>query len=397
MKIRIAQSLSHSFLSILRSLQIAIMQSFSFLTLFATGSLATKLLLPLYHYPEGTAWDGVYSTIEANPQLDFQFILNVDSGPGGSEPNSDFVTGTSKLNSYSNVMTLGYVHCSYGQASQDDVNRNTSNWAAWNSYTGAKVSIDGIFFDETPNFEGSAGDNDVAFMSAVVEAAASAFGSHVYTGMFNPGATVLHEEFWGLADYIVVFENSASAYSSSVLTTNVAAGKANQSSILIPDFASVGTAEQAQTWLQEMVTAGIGSSSIINSGYTDSASTSEPAGLVLVAAALAGSSSSTLSSTGSNVAASLGEIGAAASSTFITKTTPTATAIASSGTEDSSDAAESTDDEDSADASSSPTATASQTEAAPCQTSTTRPRPRPRPRPCKLHQRRHGRPHCVGS
>lgn len=264
------------------------MQSFSLLSLLAVPSFATKLLLPLYQYPAGTTWNPVFSTIEANPQLEFQIIINVDSGPGGPEPDSDFVTGTAKLNSYNNVVTLGYVHVLYGAASQAEVSQNVTDWAAWNSYTGANVSVDGIFFDETPNSEGSAGDNDVSFMQLAVSAATSAFGTHAHTIMFNPGSTVEHSEYYDLADYVVIFEEEAASYSASILTTNIPAGKANQSSILIPQFASTGTAAEAQSWLQAMVEAGVGSAHILDYDYIQATSSDAPAAIGSVASVLAG-------------------------------------------------------------------------------------------------------------
>lgn len=274
------------------------MQPSSFLGLFAAPILATKLLLPLYRYPEDGSWDSIYSTIEGNPDLEFQIIINVDSGPGSSSPNSDFATGTAKLNSYSNVETLGYVHTLYGEASQDDVNKNVSDWFSWNSYSGANTAINGIFFDEVHNTEGD--ESDVTYMQALTQSAISTFGSHKFINIFNPGSKPEHLEFYQLADYVVVFETVASEYSTSVLSENVPAGYANQSAILIPDFASVGSASQAQSWLQGMVDAGIASAHILNFDYLESTSTEDPAAIGSIAKVLAsmqGSSSSSTSST----------------------------------------------------------------------------------------------------
>lgn len=303
------------------------MRSRSLLFLFAASTFATKLLLPLYQYPEGTTWDPVYSAIEANPQLEFQIIINVDSGPGGSEPDSNFVTGTSKLNSYSNVQTLGYVHCSYG-ADQEGVDQNVTEWAAWNSYSGANVSIDGIFFDETPNTAG--GSDDVSFVQTAVEAASSAFGSHAFTSMLNPGATVEHDEFWTLADYIVIFESEASEYSASVLTTNIPSGKASQSSILIYDFASIGSASLADAWLQTMIEADVGSAHILNYDYIQATTAETPASIgsiaVVLAVAVNPAASSSVTTSATTIApttstAALSETETASSTTLVTSKT----------------------------------------------------------------------------
>lgn len=291
------------------------MQSFSFILAFAASTLATKLLLPLYQYPEGTTWDPVYSAIEANPDVEFQIIINVDSGPGGSTPDDNFVTGTSKLNSYSNVQTLGYVHCSYG-ADEEGVAQNVTEWAAWNTYTEANVSIHGIFFDETPNT--ASGTNDVSFVQAVVEAASTAFGSNKFTSMLNPGATVEHDEFWTLADYIVIFEDEASAYSASVLTSNIPSGKASQSSILIYDFASIGSASLADTWLEAMIQADVGSAHILNYDYIDATTSETPASIGSIAVVLAAVSPSTGST--STVTTTSAAVTVAPTTTSSTKT-----------------------------------------------------------------------------
>lgn len=305
------------------------MQALSFIFLFAAPSFATKLLLPLYQYPEGTTWDPVYSAIEANPQVDFQIILNVDSGPGASEPDSNFVTGTSKLNSYSNVQTLGYVHCLYG-ADQDGVVQNVTEWAAWNSFTGANVSVDGIFFDETPNTQG--GTDDVSFVQAVVEAAATAFGTHQFTSMLNPGAIVEHDAFWDLANYIVVFEDEASAYSAAVLTSNIPSGKAGQSSILIYDFASIGSTSIADTWLQAMIEANVGSAHILDFDYIQATTAESPASIGSVAVALAVSLDAESTSSVATSAVSTAPASSAIAVSSETEVAPTTTLVAS-GTE----------------------------------------------------------------
>lgn len=279
------------------------MQSLSLLSMLAAPSLATKLLLPLYQYPEDGAWDSIYETIEGNPDLTFQVIINVDSGPGSSSPNSDFASGTAKLNSYSNVETMGYVHTLFGDASQEEINQNVSDWYSWNTYSGANVSINGIFFDEVHNIEGD--DSDVTYMQSLVESATSTFGSHSFTSIFNPGSKPQHLEFYELADYVVVFETYASEYSNSVLAENVPSGFANQSAILIPDFASTGTASEAESWLQAMVDAGIASAHILNYDYLQSTSTNSPAAIGSIASALAalqGASSSSSSSTTASTA-----------------------------------------------------------------------------------------------
>lgn len=47
---------------------------------------ATKVFIPLYVYPATwetpNPWQYIYDTIASHPDIEFQVILNVDSGPG---------------------------------------------------------------------------------------------------------------------------------------------------------------------------------------------------------------------------------------------------------------------------------------------------------------------------
>lgn len=312
------------------------MRSLTLLSLLPASSLATKMLLPLYQYPSATAYSSVYATIEANPQLFFQIILNVDSGPGGPKPDAAFADAASKMTAYPNVELLGYLHCGYGAASPDQVAKNASDWAAWNAYAGATVSINGIFFDETPNSQGSAGADDVAFMQTLVGSAKSAFGTHAYIGMFNPGSAIEHEEYWTLADYNVIFEDVASAYSDAILTTNIPAGKANQSSILIPEFASVGSETQAESWLQAMKQAGVGSAHILNYGYIQATSSVSPAPIGAVAKVLAAGAQVSSASASSSATAVVSSSTAKASSSTAVVVDPSTTQKSSSAVDVSS-------------------------------------------------------------
>lgn len=46
---------------------------------------STSILIPLYVWPEDiTTWDPVYNTASENPDIEFQVIINPNSGPGDS-------------------------------------------------------------------------------------------------------------------------------------------------------------------------------------------------------------------------------------------------------------------------------------------------------------------------
>ncbi|KAH7720219.1 cell surface spherulin 4-like protein [Aphelenchoides avenae] len=119
-------------------------------SLGTVASAATSVLLPLYVYPSNGGWDPVYAAVSANPSVDFLVVVNPDSGPGaGTYPNSDYVTGIAKLNSYSNVKTIGYVHTTYGKDPTSVIEKNITKYAGWSDYTSQNIAVQGIFFDET--------------------------------------------------------------------------------------------------------------------------------------------------------------------------------------------------------------------------------------------------------
>ena len=82
-------------------------------------ALSLFVMIPLYFYPDdgATAWNPVFSAISSHPKVQFQVIINPDSGPGsGQYPDVNFITGVSKLNSYKNVKLVGYVVLSWEEA-----------------------------------------------------------------------------------------------------------------------------------------------------------------------------------------------------------------------------------------------------------------------------------------
>ncbi|KAG8163797.1 hypothetical protein KVR01_007094 [Diaporthe batatas] len=190
--------------------------------------LATNILLPLYVWPASGAWNNVYEAIEMNSQLTFQIIINPNSGPG----------------------------------------------------------VNGIFFDEIPNEEDQGDSESVTFLASLVKAARSTFGVHPFKSIFNPGTIPQHTELYDLADYIVVFESEASSYKEAVLSSHIPSGKASKSSILVYNFEREGDKGQLETWLQGMISIGVGSANILNAGYDEATSDDDPAGISTVASIL---------------------------------------------------------------------------------------------------------------
>jgi Spherulation-specific family 4 len=93
----------------------------------------------------------------SQPKLNFTVILNPDSGPGLSRyPGNDFVPQIQKMNSYSNVRTVGYVRTGFGTRNISSVLLDVSTYSGWATNASANanstgLALHGIFFDEIPS------------------------------------------------------------------------------------------------------------------------------------------------------------------------------------------------------------------------------------------------------
>ncbi|MAD83270.1 MAG: hypothetical protein CL912_09905 [Deltaproteobacteria bacterium] len=88
--------------------------------------------------------------IESRPQLKFIVIVNPSSGPGSTPfPNDQYSTALTKLNSYQNVQTIGYVRTNYANRDIATVLAEVSTYANW-ATNSSGLAMHGIFFDEAP-------------------------------------------------------------------------------------------------------------------------------------------------------------------------------------------------------------------------------------------------------
>jgi Spherulation-specific family 4 len=93
--------------------------------------------------------------------VEFLVVINPDSGPGNntlSDPN--YIRELPRLNSKSNVRTIGYVHTGWASRDINTVFKDVSSYASWaNNNTNSNITysntnpfgLNGIFFDQTPN------------------------------------------------------------------------------------------------------------------------------------------------------------------------------------------------------------------------------------------------------
>lgn len=209
----------------------------------------TSILLPLYIYPTTTTpWTAIYDSIVANPTVTFDIIINPDSGPGSSDlPDPPYITAIAQLNSYPNTNLHGYVHTLYAAETLAAIEANVTKYANWDSYTEANISLAGIFFDESVYAYTAV---DYAYMKSLTSFAKNAGLERI---IFNPGETV-DTEYYALADTIVAFENSASAYSSAIPGW-VGTEYMPQSAFIMYGFD--GTVEEQEAMVEEMAALGM--------------------------------------------------------------------------------------------------------------------------------------------
>lgn len=215
------------------------MQILLVLFLLAVQTSSLFIVLPLYQWPDinASAWSNAFAAIEAYPQVQWQAIVNPGSGPGvvdsQSYPtDSTDITGIARLNNYTNVITLGYVHTSWGQRPLSNLTSEIDIYATWASYPTANISIDGIFFDEV-NAQPSP-DNLTYYQNASSYAYAN-IPSAVTQVMFNPGM-LASAQLFHFCDTMIEFENPFSNYQNETTIDTIPSADRAKSGIMIYDF-----------------------------------------------------------------------------------------------------------------------------------------------------------------
>jgi hypothetical protein len=146
---------------------------------------ATEILLPLYNAPGtgGSDWASVQTALAANPGIQANIVINVDSGPGDAfsgDAGADWIAGGQALGSLSNVALLGYVPVTLSNRAYADVQADVQTWASW--ITEQAIPISGIFVDEAPN---SDCDTCVSYMEDLTTYIRDTVGLPVV--VYNPG------------------------------------------------------------------------------------------------------------------------------------------------------------------------------------------------------------------
>jgi hypothetical protein len=174
------------------------------LSLFALASAmpaqAVDLLVPSYFYPGGRTnyWLKLDS---AAPRAHVTAILNPASGPGSSA-DANYVNAVTQLHAAGGKV-IAYVSTRYTARALSDVTADIDRYLAF-------YPVDGFFIDEMTNDTVTA---HVQFYQSVYNYIKGLNAQYTVVG--NPGAST-QEIYLSLpvADQLVVFEGSASAYAS---------------------------------------------------------------------------------------------------------------------------------------------------------------------------------------
>lgn len=206
--------------------------------------------------------------------------------------NEDWLSEVPKLNAFPNVHTFGYVPILYGKRTVTQCLQAIANWANWNTYTAANISVNGIFFDSVPNDTGKkAQAKDLALMKLITSAAHVSFDTiPSFEVIYNPGTRVENGlvGYFNMADYIIVYEEYASNYTDDdPLSGFIPDGMAAKSMFLLHDFVESQLPEETVGgWLESWAEVGLGSANILNYGYELCNSTDSSASLGEVASIL---------------------------------------------------------------------------------------------------------------
>jgi len=198
------------------------------------------VLVPLYANPTDAAFQSYLNSFVANPNINFKVIINPSSGPGtATYPSSLWIAAIAKIRTYPNVQMLGYVHTSSATRLITAVTADIAVYANWDTYLPANITLDGIFFDEAPATWTAATS---IYMTTAVAATTLVFELTPYI-FFNPGVPV-DIRFYNLANNILVWENSYSAYSMAAIAA-IPFVYASKSTVVIHGF-SGSTKDQTQ-------------------------------------------------------------------------------------------------------------------------------------------------------
>ena len=151
---------------------------------------AKGVLIPFYHYPHHFDFsvEQLIDLKKKHPRVEFIVIINPDNGYV-KKLESNFAEAIRQLSS-NGLITIGYLHTSYGTRPLEESVKNVKRWAQYYK----RFGISGIFVDEVNCTDGD-------YYKKLAEAIKEEFRLVVA----NPGVRCQEEPKW--SDIVVVHEN----------------------------------------------------------------------------------------------------------------------------------------------------------------------------------------------
>jgi len=233
-----------------------------FICLFALGRLAhasscnvvststepIRLIVPLYIDPStGTAWNDILTA--ASTGVEIIAIINPNSGPDSSGPDSSYKTYMKKLNA-AGVTLIAYIHTSYGTRSLSAVEADINTYNTL--YTG--LGLQGFFVDEA-----SSSVAEISYYTSLYNYITKTLG---YANVFiNPGAST-DESYLHASTNIMIYEDTQANVASTtlppwVLCTNTTAQKSGWQ-YRFSAIAYGASVSQASSLIQQFHNKGVG-------------------------------------------------------------------------------------------------------------------------------------------
>lgn len=179
-------------------------------------ALGCSIIVPLYIYPEPSAWDPLFSLLSDFPDQPITLIINPNSGPYHHDLPKRYLPAIRQLRQSKQVTLLGYIATKWLAKPVDQVIQEIEAYARWSELYGDEVAMDGIFFDECTYLP--TGLSEYTQYSDCVYAQSwhassqqdEADAARVATKgkvVLNPGC-VPDPGYYAIADTVVIIENS---------------------------------------------------------------------------------------------------------------------------------------------------------------------------------------------
>ncbi|KAM5519405.1 cell surface spherulin 4-like protein [Fusarium oxysporum f. sp. phaseoli] len=160
------------------------------------------VLVPLYIYPLGNAWQPLFDIACSMPHVEFVAIINPCNGPGTDAiPDANYAAVLQRL--------------SYGHRSLDAIFRDIDVYHDWNH----DLRLEGIFVDETPS-----DPKLLPYMSAIARYTRKKWhqtSDRFNLIVYNPGV-VVNPAYFEDPNLVVIFEQSESHWRSPEIQKSIA-------------------------------------------------------------------------------------------------------------------------------------------------------------------------------